>query len=206
MFWPEGVVRNLWSNNTGESKIVSAYTMPVLKNEFALGHGIDFIERAAYEKGYAAGEGAGLEMGEQKAKVLLDRLEALISELATLKDTVIRQAEPQMIELSVSIAKKILMRELKIQPEDIVAMTREALMKIERSGQITVKINPTLHDLFVKLKPQLLSVHPEIVFDVDPSVSSLGSVVMGSFEDVVTDLDEQIKNLIKDMGDCCATH
>jgi len=37
-------------------------------------------------------------------------------------------------------------------------------------------------------------------------VSSLGSVVMGSFEDVVTDLDEQIKNLIKDMGDCCATH
>jgi len=194
----------LLSSNVGDKNIVSTYAMPVLKNEFTLGQGVDFIERAAYEKGYAAGEGAGLEMGEQKAKVLLDKLEVLISELATLKDTIIRQAEPQMIELSVSIAEKILMRELKMQPEDIVAMTREALMKIERSGQITIKINPSLQDLFMKLKPQLLSVHPDVVFDVDPSTSTLGSVVMGSLEDVVTDLDEQIKNLIKDMGDCCA--
>ena len=56
----------------------------------------------------------------------------------------------------------------------------------------------------MKLKPQLQTIHPDIVFDVDPSAPTHGSVVMGSVEDVVTDLDDQLRNLIKDMGDCRA--
>jgi flagellar assembly protein FliH len=201
---PEEAVKSLLSKNIGEEKEVSLYAMPLLKNEFALGRGLDFIERDAYEKGYAAGEKSGLEMGTEKAKIFLDRIETLLTELGSLRESLIREAEPQMVELAVSIAQKILMRELAMKPEDIVAMTKEALMKIERSGQITIKINPALYELFVKLKPQLQSIHPDIVFDVDPAASPHGSIVMGSVEDVVTDLDDQLRNLIKDMGDCRA--
>jgi flagellar biosynthesis/type III secretory pathway protein FliH len=201
---PEEAVKSLLSKNIGEDKDVSLYLMPLLKNEYALGRGLDFIERDAYEKGYAAGEKSGLEMGAEKAKILLDRIETMLSELVSLRESLIREAEPQMVELAVSIAQKILMRELAMKPEDIVSMTREALMKIERSGQITIKINPSLYDLFMKLKPQLQTIHPDIVFDVDPSAPAHGSVVMGSVEDVVTDLDDQLRNLIKDMGDCRA--
>jgi len=194
------VVKNLLSRNAQENKGVSLYAMPLLKNEFALGKSLDFIEREAYEKGYAAGEKAGLEMGTEKAKVFLDRIDNILHELMTLRETLVQEAEPQVVELAVSIAEKILKRELVMKPDSIVAMTREALLRIERSGQITIKINPALYDLFMKLRPQLQSVHPDIVFDVDPSVSSHGSVVMGGMEDVVTDLDEQLRNLIKDMG------
>jgi flagellar assembly protein FliH len=133
-------------------------------------------------------------------------METIIAELTTLKEAMIRETEPQMVELAVSIARKILTRELTTKPADIVAMTKEALMKIERTGQITIKINPILNELFMKLKPQLLSIHPDIVFDIDPSASPFGSVVMGAVEDVVTDLDEQIKNIIKDIRDYHATH
>ncbi len=194
------MVKNLLSRNAQENKGVSLYAMPLLKNEFALGKSLDFIEREAYEKGYAAGEKAGLEMGTEKAKVFLDRIDNILHELMTLRETLVQEAEPQVVELAVSIAEKILKRELVMKPDSIVAMTREALLRIERSGQITIKINPALYDLFMKLRPQLQSVHPDIVFDVDPSVSSHGSVVMGGMEDVVTDLDEQLRNLIKDMG------
>jgi len=194
------VVKNLLSRNAQENKGVSLYAMPLLKNEFALGKSLDFIEREAYEKGYAAGEKAGLEMGTEKAKVFLDRIDNILHELMTLRETLVQEAEPQVVELAVSIAEKILKRELVMKPDSIVAMTKEALLRIERSGQITIKINPALYDLFMKLRPQLQSVHPDIVFDVDPSVSPHGSVVMGGMEDVVTDLDEQLRNLIKDMG------
>ncbi len=194
------MVKNLLSRNAQENKGVSLYAMPLLKNEFALGKSLDFIERDAYEKGYAAGEKAGLEMGTEKAKVFLDRIDNILHELMTLRETLVQEAEPQVVELAVSIAEKILKRELVMKPDSIVAMTKEALLRIERSGQITIKINPALYDLFMKLRPQLQSVHPDIVFDVDPSVSSHGSVVMGGMEDVVTDLDEQLRNLIKDMG------
>jgi len=174
--------------------------MPLLKNEFALGQSLDFVEREAYEKGYASGEKAGMEMGEQKAAVTLERIENILKELTEWKDKLFQESEQQLVELAVAIARKIMLRELATKPEDIVAMTKEAIMKIERTGQITVKINPALYDLFTKLKPQLLSIHPDIVFDLDPSASLTGSVVMGSMEDVVTDLDEQIRNLIKDLG------
>jgi len=140
-------------------------------------------------------------MGMEKAKIFLDKIETILVELTTLRESLIRDGEPQMIELAVSIARRIVMRELTVKPDDIISMAKEALMKIERSGQITIKINPSHYDLFVKLKPQLLNIHPDIVFDVDPSVAPHGAVVMGAFEDVVTDLDEQLKNLIKDMGD-----
>lgn len=197
-------MKNLLSKKATAEQGFSLYAMPVLKDEFAVGQSLDFIERDAYEKGYASGEKAGLEMGTEKAALLLHRVEDLLTALGTLKETLVREAEPQLVQLAVAIAKKIIMRELKTRPEDIIAMTKEALMKIERSGQITIKINPALYDFFQKHKPELLGIHPEIVFDVDPSISPYGSVVVGSFEDVVVELDEQLKNLIKDMGDCRA--
>ncbi len=108
--------------------------------------------------------------------------------------------ETQCVELSVSIARKIVVKELTVQPTEIVKMTKEGLLKLERTGQITIKVNPALYEFFMKHKPDLTRIHPDIVFDVDPSVSPFGTVVMGPVEDVVTDLDEQLKNLIKDLS------
>ena len=175
--------------------------MPALKDTFTVGRNADHIEREAYEKGYAAGEKSGFEMGEQKAKVLLDRIDALLSDLETLRSRTAKELEPQCMELAVSIAKKILIRELTLKPDELVKMTKEAMLKLERNGQITIKVNPLLFDFMAKHKPDLARIHPDIVFDADPSVSRYGTVVMGPVEDVVTDVDEQLKNLIKDMSD-----
>ncbi len=175
--------------------------MPALKSDYLVGHSADHIERDAYAKGFATGEKAGFEMGEQKAQVLLDKVETLINELTTLRQKIVKEVEQQCLELSVSIARKIIIKELTVNPEEIVRMTKEALLKLERSGQITIKVNPILYEFFTRHKPDLLAIHPDIVFDADPSVSQYGAVVMGPMEDVVTDVDEQIKNLIKDLGD-----
>lgn len=198
---PEEAVKKLLSKRgTKEDATLARFDMPALKDDYTVGRSSDRIERESYEKGYATGEKAGFEMGEQRAQVLLDKLEALLTELTTLKHRVVTELEPQCVELSVSIARKLLMRELNAKPEEIVKMTKEALLRIERTGQITIKVNPALYDFFMKHKPDLARIHPDIVFDADPSVSRYGTVVMGPVEDVVTDLDEQIKNMIKDIG------
>jgi flagellar assembly protein FliH len=175
--------------------------MPLLKDEFAVGRSADHVEREAYQLGYNAGEKAGFEMGAQKAQVILEKVEDLVRELAALKRTIVQEVEPQCVELAVSIARKILVGELNMKPEVIVKMAKEGLLKLERTGQITIKVNPTLYDFINKYKPELVRIHPDIVFDADPSVSKYGTVVMGPVEDVVTDVDEQLKNIIKDMVD-----
>jgi flagellar assembly protein FliH len=175
--------------------------MPMLKDDFSVGRSSDHAERDAYARAYASGEKAGFEMGEQRAQVLLDKVEGLLRELTTLKSTIIKEVEPQCIELALSMARKIIVSELTAKPQLLVNMAREGLLRLERTGQITIKINPALYDFFTKHKPDLLKIHPDIVFDADPSVSKFGTVVMGPVEDVVTDVDEQLKNVIKDMVD-----
>ena len=179
---------------------LARFDMPALKEDFIVGHGADRIEREAYEKGYATGEKAGFDMGEKKAKVLIDKLDTLLADVTTLRKRIVKEMETQCVELSVSIARKIIVKELTVQPAEIIKMTKEGLLKLERTGQITIKVNPALYDFFTKHKPDLTRIHPDIVFDVDPSVSPFGTVVMGPVEDVLTDLDEQLKNLIKDLS------
>lgn len=191
----------LYKGQVKQSADLARFDMPLLKDDYSVGRNSEHSEREAYARAYASGEKAGFEMGEQRAQVLLDKVEGLIRELTTLKGAIIKEVEPQCVELAVSMARKIIVRELTVKPDEIVNMAREGLLRLERSGQITIKVNPALYDFFTRHKPDLVRIHPDIVFDADPSVSKFGTVVMGPFEDVVTDVDEQLKNIIKDMVD-----
>ncbi len=153
------------------------------------------LEREAYEKGFEVGEKAGLEMGRQKAAVQLDRLEKIISEFQVLRQQVVSEIEPQIMDLAMTIARRILTEELSVRPELVVAMTKEALRRVEKNGTITIRMNPSLHDLFTRVKPQLLELHPDIVFEPDPAVSVSGAVIIAQKEEVLTDIDLQLKNV-----------
>lgn len=161
---------------------------------------IDEIERDAYEKGFAAGEKAGLEMGAQKAEVLLSRIERMVREIEEYRIRIIEEIEPQLLGLSSEIAKKVILEELSMKPEVIVGIVKEAMRKLERTGPVTIKMHPGVHELFKRLKPQLLEIHPEIIFDLDPSFAANGQVVIGASEEIVTDIDSQLGNIMEDIG------
>lgn len=167
---------------------------------------LEEMERDAYEKGFAAGEKAGLEMGAQKAEVLLSRIERMIREIEEYRTRIIEEIEPQLLELSSDIARKVILEELSLKPELMVAIVREAMRKLERTGPITIKMNPAVQELFKRLKPQLLEIHPDIVFDIDPSSVPDGQVVIGASEEIVTDIDSQLSNIIEDMEGRSGSH
>jgi flagellar assembly protein FliH len=199
----------LYKNHDAAKDIVP-YEMPLLKKKdkdmldvesgLSFNQDVETIEREAYEKGFEAGEKAGFALGEQKALVLIEKLEIIISEITSLKETLTNELEPQIVELVFSIARKIIRKELTTNPDEIVAMTKEALTRLGKTGQIIIKINPSLSDLFMKHKPELTDIYPDVIFDIDPSVAQEGSVVIGPTEDIITDVDEQLKNLIRELG------
>lgn len=164
-------------------------------------HSIEEIEREAYERGFEAGEKAGLAMGEEKARIILEKIENLFKELLGLRQRMISDLQADIIELATSLAKKIILQELKTAPETILNMTKEAIMKIERTGTITIKMNPSLYNLFMKLKPDLQNLHEDLIFDVDPTIPAQGTIVIGPQEEISTDVDEQLRNIIKELGD-----
>lgn len=183
------------------------FSMPILEMQEEKSHeylessrtNTEEIEREAYEKGFEAGEKAGFAMGEKKAMVLIERIDNLLNELLVIKNKILKETEPQIIELAVEIAKKIIMRELSIEQKIIADMIKEAISKIQRVGQITIKINPSLNELLNKYKSDFLSMYPDIVFEIDSTCPSHGVVVISQTQEIMTDIDIQIKNLIEEM-------
>ncbi len=159
------------------------------------------IEREAYEAGFATGERAGREMGERKAAVLLSRFEQLLAAFEGLNEQIIKEVEPKAIRLSVAIARKIIGEELALRPEVIANIVKEALKKLDRTGTVRIRISPAMEELFVRLRPELLEAHPDIIFEVDPTVSSTGTVVTSAHEEVPTDIDEQLRQIFSCMKD-----
>ncbi len=188
------------NSRTTQGSGAAPFAMPALKDEMLVGRNADQAEREAYERGFQAGEAAGFEMGTQKAGVVLEKIERALRDLTALREGLASRLESQCVQIAVSMAKKIVMQELSTKPDIIVAMAREALSRIERAGKITIRLHPALKDLFASRKPVLLSVHPDILFDIDPSLPKFGVVVEGPAEEVVADLDEQVRNLICGMA------
>jgi len=174
--------------------------LPLVNGAISSRPSAEEVERVAYEKGFAAGERAGMEMGEQKVTVLLERIERIIAEMETYSEIMQKEIEPQVIEFSREIAERIVMEELSLRPEVMVNIVKEAMRKLERTGPLTIKLNPAVHDLFMKLRPGLLEVHPDIIFDIDPSLTQTGQVVIGASEEVVTDIESQVRNIMDDIG------
>ena len=182
------------------------YKMPSLESDIGptakedISQSIEELQRKAYEEGFASGERAGFSEGEQRAAILIERLGMIIEEIAIFKENMVKETEDQVVDLAVAVARKILVEEIGVRPEVIVTVVREALKKLQRTGTITIKINPSLYDLFMEKKSELIDIHEDIIFDVNSNVSLTGPLVISKTEEVVTDIDAMIANIIEDIN------
>ncbi len=195
----------MFNDKVFKRREVALYSMPSLEDDRTLQSPDAMLEKAgelqrkAYEEGFSAGEKAGFSEGRQKALVLTERLEAVLKETAVLKEQMISDAETQLVALAAEIARRVVIEEVGTRPELIVTMVREALKRLQRVGKITIKINPALHDLFIKKTPEIMEIHENIIFDVDAHVPVTGPLVISETEEVVTDIDSLLSNIIEEM-------
>lgn len=175
------------------------FNMPVIEEERLVGKNADIVEREAYERGYQAGEKAGLEMGIQRGAAILEKMESVLKEIILLRSNLAKELETQCLELCFSLARKLALSELSTNPENVVKIVKEALMRIERSGVVKIRIHPSLKDVLTRFRPGLLDIHPDIAFEPDPSLPQYSAIVTSPTQEMAVDIDEQLKNLIKGM-------
>jgi len=196
--------------NSGFSKgeDVSLFSMPSLEDERrcpdekTVKERAEEIQRQAYEEGFTSGEKAGFAEGEQKAAVIIGSLHKLLETIARFKEDLVDNLESQTVDLAITIARKIINEEIQTRPEVIVSMVKEALRRLQRSGTILIKINPVLHEMFMEKKAELLEVHGDITFDVNSSIAVAGPLVVSQIEEVVTDVESLLDNVIDELTAC----
>lgn len=103
------------------------------------------VEGGAFRAGYEAGQGAAIKEMQDTVDsqfALHKTLRRTLEELASLKDTILNQAEGDIIQLVMEIARKLVCRELQQHPDDIVAVVKEAIKTARIGEEITIKIHP----------------------------------------------------------------
>lgn len=164
-------------------------------------------EQAGYEKGHAAGYEKGLQQGLQEIAERVKRLEEIILTLERFREKKTDELTPQLIELSLEIAKKVIHKEVELERELILAVAQDAIKKVgEREEHIVIKINPLDYEIMISHLDMLKSQSgiKDIVIEPLATISPGGCYIETQTGEVDARIEEQLKE-VKDVIDT-ATH
>lgn len=104
---------------------------------------LENIEAAAYQEGFERGHHDGYEVGQKSAITQGERLRALVDHMVRPLVSLDEEVERLLVELSATIARRLLLDELSAKPEHIVALVREALAALPpQLRRLRVSANP----------------------------------------------------------------
>jgi flagellar assembly protein FliH len=150
--------------------------------------------RLAREAGRQEGEATGRERARSELQPVLERLNKSVADLATLRSRIRQDSEAELVKLSLCIARRVLRRELTIDPEAVHGVVKAALDKVQAKDVRKVRVHPEFHSVVRRqLEPSGLLPAADIVAD-----SSLrpGDVVV---ETRLGDLDASIESQLMEI-------
>ena len=98
--------------------------------------------REAREAGRREGDAAARQALQAEVREVTTRLAASIQQMVELRPRLRLQAESDLVRLAVSIARRIVFRELTIDPEAVTALARVALDKLRMQEVTKVRVHP----------------------------------------------------------------
>jgi flagellar assembly protein FliH len=151
------------------------------------------LEREAFTKGYAQGERAGLEAGGKRAEAMLRRVAQTLEELGGLRQTLIHETERQMVQLSLTLARRVVHREVSLDPELAAALAHVALEKLGTTTPATIRLNPEDYTIVAQDGERWGGVAVSVV--PDPSIARGGCLVESDFGCVDATIERQFDEL-----------
>ncbi|SHG58366.1 flagellar assembly protein FliH [Thermosyntropha lipolytica DSM 11003] len=153
----------------------------------------DHIRARVYEEAEEIREKAkkeGYEEGWQKARAEMERelkeakeqSKQMIEEARRLKLAIINSAEKDIVRLAMAIARKIVVAELKANPESIREVVREAISFLDQPENVMLRVNPEDFKILNLLRERgdfndIESEMPNLEIRVDNRLSPGGVVV-----------------------------
>jgi flagellar assembly protein FliH len=153
------------------------------------------LEREAFTKGYAQGERAGLEAGGKRAEAMLRRVAQTLEELGSLRKTLMQQSERQMVQLALTLARRVVHREISLDPELIAAMAHVAIKKLGISNPSTIRLHPDDYTVIARDGDRWSGSNVTVV--PDPSIARGGCMVESDFGNIDGSLDRQFDEMAR---------
>lgn len=190
--WPALDRKGRWDEFDQRRKELEARVLKEAKEKALL------IEKEAYEKGFAQGERDGLELAEKRLETALRQLQNLIVVLGEERKKLFEAYEKELVAMVLSIARRILRRELDRGEEIVVATLREAFEQVVDQGRVVIRLHP-LDYLYLSNHPQRLPPGGEatgkIALVEDPSITRGGCLLETSFGEIDATFEGQFDQI-----------
>jgi flagellar assembly protein FliH len=131
------------------------------------------IEKAeAHRSGVAEGEARARTAGEAALHPVLDRMAQTTRELCGMRSRLRREAESDVVQLAIAIARRIIHRELSVDPAAMQALVQVALGRLDRQEIHRVWVHPSQA---AAVKTKLAGDNPqvEVIADANRELGSL---------------------------------
>jgi flagellar assembly protein FliH len=99
-------------------------------------------EQQAFAAGSRKGEAAGQEQAAARLDPVVEQFARTVNELVHIRRKLRRDAEQDVVKLALAIGRRILHREMSLDPEAILGVVKAAIEKLEGREVDCVRVNP----------------------------------------------------------------
>jgi flagellar assembly protein FliH len=102
----------------------------------------DEANKESYQRGFSEGRNIGHDQASAELQPVMDRLSRSLADLASVRSKVRKAAESDLLKLAIAVARRVLHRELTLDPGSIEGLIRVALEKLESRELCRVRVHP----------------------------------------------------------------
>ena len=161
---------------------------------------VDQRLREAHAAGVREGEAAGKSRAAAEFQPVIERLARSIEETAGLRARLRREAEADLLRLALAIARRILRRELAIDPDALHGLVLAALDKLQSQEICRVRVHPAQASLVSACLGQVRSASPVQVI-ADPSAEPGAVILETDRGNLDASLESQLKEIERGLAD-----
>jgi flagellar assembly protein FliH len=125
----------------------------------------DEAKKESYQRGFSEGRNVGRDQAAAELQPVMDRLSRSLADLATVRSKVRKTAEADLLKLAIAIARRVLHRELTLDPGSIEGLIRVALEKLESRELCRVRVHPDQEPVIRTLLARFSAAPVELIPD-----------------------------------------
>ena len=165
-----------------------------------LSQAADLQARQAYDSGFQAGEAAAERELSAGVRATVANLAATISEIAGARSDTVHRAETDAVHLTLAIARRVLHRELSLNPSAVEDLIKAALEKLQAQEVYRVRVHPDQEEVLKRClektgRGQAVTVVP------DPNQSEGGAMFETSRGLLDASMDTQLDEIERMLAD-----
>jgi flagellar assembly protein FliH len=125
----------------------------------------DEARKESYQRGFSEGRNIGHDQAAAELQPVLDRLSRSLADLATVRSRVRKTAESDLLKLAIAVARRVIHRELTLDPGSIEGLIRVALEKLESRELCRVRVHPDQEPVIRTLLARFSAAPVELISD-----------------------------------------